>query len=233
MALHPLVAEHLHEIRALSEKYGVEKLEVFGSAMTDEFDPERSDVDFIVHYPDGYNFGDFGSRLFDLEEELAAALRRPAQLVMTSALKNSYFQDESSRTRWPVFPSCTTPPPSPHQTRDIRLRIERNLVDIQEHCRYVLEDLNVRSQSDPLSRDTMGMVIELNLMRIGQRARGIQRHDPEVLRAMPALQPMIPLGEEIANSSSSEFDHDEILSVASHDVPVIQREVEGFLASFS
>lgn len=103
MAVHPLVAEHLDEIRALSEKYGVEKLEIFGSAMTDAFDPERSDVDFIVHYPKGYEFGHFLSRFQDLEDELAIALDRPAQLVMTSALRNSRFSRNADQTRMIVY----------------------------------------------------------------------------------------------------------------------------------
>jgi predicted nucleotidyltransferase len=52
MALHPDVAIHLDEIRAAAERYGVAKLEIFGSANTPRFDPQRSDVDFLVHYPD-------------------------------------------------------------------------------------------------------------------------------------------------------------------------------------
>ncbi|MCO5218894.1 MAG: nucleotidyltransferase domain-containing protein [Thermomicrobiales bacterium] len=104
--MHPLVAEHL-EIQLLSEKYGVEKLEIFGSAMTDEFDPERSDVDFIVHYPVGYDFGYFLSRFQDFEDELAAALGRPAQLVMTSALRNTRFCRDADKTRMTVYANAT------------------------------------------------------------------------------------------------------------------------------
>lgn len=103
MALHPLVAAHLEEIRATSEKYGVEKLEVFGSAMTDAFDPLRSDVDFIVHYPEGYEFGIFLSRYQDFEDELSRILQCPAQLVMTSALRNTYFRESAEETRMAVY----------------------------------------------------------------------------------------------------------------------------------
>lgn len=103
MALHPLVAEHLNEIREISEKYGIDKLEIFGSAMTEAFDPERSDVDFIVHYPDGYEFGYFLARYQDFEDELSAALGRPAQVCMTSVLKNPYFRQSANITRMTVY----------------------------------------------------------------------------------------------------------------------------------
>lgn len=103
MAMHPAVEQHLDEIRELAARYGVEKLEIFGSAMTPEFDEERSDVDFIVHYPPGYDFGYFAKRLLDLEKDLSAILGRPAQLVMTKALQRDYFREAADRTRTVVY----------------------------------------------------------------------------------------------------------------------------------
>lgn len=106
MALHPSVAQHLPKIRELAEEYGIDKLEIFGSSMTDAFDPERSDVDFIVHYPDGYEFGSFLKRFLDLEEDLSEVIHRPAQLVMTSALKHERFRQNANRTRMLIYDSA-------------------------------------------------------------------------------------------------------------------------------
>lgn len=103
MRMHPSVAQHIPKIRELAAKYGVERLEIFGSAMTDAFDPGKSDVDFIVHYPDDYEFGYFGRNLFDLEEKLSEVLKRPAQLVMTSALQKDYFRDTADLTRMTIY----------------------------------------------------------------------------------------------------------------------------------
>lgn len=61
MALHPHVAQHIPKIRELAEAYGVDRLEIFGSANTPHFDPSRSDVDFLVHYAPGYDFGYFSA----------------------------------------------------------------------------------------------------------------------------------------------------------------------------
>jgi predicted nucleotidyltransferase len=35
----------------LCQEFGIPRLEVFGAVCTPEFDPERSDIDFIVEYP--------------------------------------------------------------------------------------------------------------------------------------------------------------------------------------
>jgi predicted nucleotidyltransferase len=107
--MHPDVARHIPAIQALCREFGVQRLEIFGSAVTADFDPERSDVDFIVTYPEGYRFGYFGSRLFELEERLTDTLNRPAHLVMTSALRNTYFNAEASRTRTEIFDAAKIP----------------------------------------------------------------------------------------------------------------------------
>jgi len=73
----------LASIRAPCREYCVAGLELFGSAATDEFDPARSDVDFLVEYPPDYDFGPWLARLQDLEDALSGELGRDVDLVMT------------------------------------------------------------------------------------------------------------------------------------------------------
>ena len=89
--IHPILEQHLGAIRALARDYGVVRLEIFGSAVTGAFDPDRSDVDFIVEYPPDYEFGPWLTRYFELRERLAETLGRPVDLVMAGALRNPYF----------------------------------------------------------------------------------------------------------------------------------------------
>lgn len=100
--MHPDVAIHLGEIRA-AERYGVAKLEIFGSANTPRFDPERSDVGFLMHYPEAYDFGYFLKPFQDTEEELSKILGRPSQLVTTSALRKESFRQNADRTRITIY----------------------------------------------------------------------------------------------------------------------------------
>jgi hypothetical protein len=53
-----LVADKERELRATCERFGVRRLELFGSAATgDEFDPEHSDIDFLVEFQPEQNLG--------------------------------------------------------------------------------------------------------------------------------------------------------------------------------
>ena len=63
------VIEHnLDAIRALCREYDVRRLGLFGSVSTGDFDPDRSDVDFIVEYPPDYEFGLCLTRYFEFKE---------------------------------------------------------------------------------------------------------------------------------------------------------------------
>lgn len=86
-----LIADHATEIAALCRRFGVRRLDVFGSAVRDDFDPAHSDVDFLVDFePDEERnrFRDY----FDLREALAGLLGRPVDLVMARAVRNRYLK---------------------------------------------------------------------------------------------------------------------------------------------
>jgi len=91
---------------ALSEicsRFGVERLELFGSACTSEFDREHSDLDFLVEYPAGYDFGPWLSRLFELQAALSQLFGRRVDLLTTSALHNPWLRREAEKTRSVVY----------------------------------------------------------------------------------------------------------------------------------
>jgi predicted nucleotidyltransferase len=48
----PLVADNMDAIAQICREFRIRKLDLFGSAATGEFDPESSDVDFIVNLGD-------------------------------------------------------------------------------------------------------------------------------------------------------------------------------------
>lgn len=101
--IHPEIAQHIPAIQDLCQAFGVQKLEIFGSAVTNRFDPDRSDVDFLVTYPDGYEFGAWGARVFELQDALADVLERNVDLVMSDAPRNPRFIDDLNRSLEEIF----------------------------------------------------------------------------------------------------------------------------------
>lgn len=89
----PMDAAAMLDLAAIAracKRYGVERLRVFGSALTDRFDPEISDIDFLVDFAAGNTnlFNDY----FDLKFELEGITGRPVDLVDASAVRNTHFK---------------------------------------------------------------------------------------------------------------------------------------------
>jgi predicted nucleotidyltransferase len=80
----------LDAIARACERYGVERLRVFGSALTDRFDPQGSDIDFLVDIAAG-NL-DLFNDYFNLKFELERITSRPVDLVDASTIRNPFFK---------------------------------------------------------------------------------------------------------------------------------------------
>lgn len=89
----PLILDR-DAIAALCRQFGVRRLVMFGSALTDGFDEETSDVDFLVTF--GEVDGPFDA-YFGFKEAVEALLGRPVDLVDPKALENPYFAESVRR----------------------------------------------------------------------------------------------------------------------------------------
>ena len=83
------------------EKYGVARLRVFGSALTERFDPEHSDVDFLVDYkPEAERTF---PALFALRDELTQIVGRPVDLLDVRTVRNPYIAGDIFATAEDVY----------------------------------------------------------------------------------------------------------------------------------
>ena len=98
----PLITQHRTELADLCRRFHVARLDVFGSAATDEFDPRRSDLDFLVEFgrvPPDQRFSTF----FEFQRALAELFGRPVDLVEAGAPRNPYFLRRLDQSRRSVY----------------------------------------------------------------------------------------------------------------------------------
>jgi hypothetical protein len=95
-----LVKEHRGRIHELCVRYRVRRLDVFGSAATGAFRPERSDLDFLVEFDPMEPF-DHGDCYFGLLFALEDLTGRHVDLVEATApgMDNPYFAASVNETR--------------------------------------------------------------------------------------------------------------------------------------
>jgi len=85
-----LLEKHREEIANLCRRFGVARLESFGSAARGDFDAATSDFDFLVEFRD-IPWADASEPYFGLLHGLEDLLGRKVDLVERSAVTNYYF----------------------------------------------------------------------------------------------------------------------------------------------
>ena len=98
-----LVEERRVEVAEICRRYGVRRLDLFGSATATGFDPEASDLDFVVSFQ-RRNPPELFDRYFGLKEDLEELFGRGVDLVMEGAVgKNPQFAESVAETRVPLY----------------------------------------------------------------------------------------------------------------------------------
>ena len=101
-ALPEVITANMEEIRALCEKHGVKRLAVFGSAVKGTFDPDESDLDFVVEFFP-VALIDRGRAQLAMIESLESMLGRPVDLVDLTFVRNPYFREELDETQRELY----------------------------------------------------------------------------------------------------------------------------------
>jgi predicted nucleotidyltransferase len=96
--LSPSIDQHRAQLSEICRRYRVLSLSLFGSATRDDFDPERSDYDFLVDF-EALPPGEYADAYFGMLASLEQLLGRPVDLVVASAIKNPYFRQSVEQTK--------------------------------------------------------------------------------------------------------------------------------------
>ncbi len=97
------ILENKHQaIAQACKRHGVIRLDVFGSALRDDFRPDESDLDLLVEFGPMEPYARVDA-YFGLLEELRALLGPKIDLVMAGAVKNPYIASDIERTRQMLY----------------------------------------------------------------------------------------------------------------------------------
>ncbi len=97
-----LIEQKRTELAMLCHRSGARRLDVFGSAARDDFDPTNSDLDFLVEFED-VPPADYAKAYFALKEGLEALFGRSVDLVTRNGLANPYLSERIASERQTVY----------------------------------------------------------------------------------------------------------------------------------
>lgn len=96
-----LVSANQEAIAELCLAYGVESLDVFGSAATGTFDEGSSDIDFIVTFAD--MSPGIANRYLDFVESLERLLGKSVDVMFDRSIENPYLRRSVEASRENIF----------------------------------------------------------------------------------------------------------------------------------
>jgi len=97
--MNKIIKDNYGALKELCVKYRVRRLELFGSALTDEnFDTEQSDLDFLVEFL-SLRQGEYADMYFGFLEAAENLFNRHVDLIMPRAIKNPYFLESLNKNR--------------------------------------------------------------------------------------------------------------------------------------
>jgi hypothetical protein len=95
--MNAIIESKKKELVGLCLKYRVRRLEIFGSAVSEFFDPDKSDLDFVVQFHD-LAPGEYADTYFGLLEGMEKLFQRRVDLIMDTAIDNPYFREKIEKT---------------------------------------------------------------------------------------------------------------------------------------
>ena len=97
-----LIEANRPALERLCAAYRVARLEVFGSAAAGDFNPQSSDLDFLVEFHRSADIS-AADQYFGLLEGLQDLFRRNIDLVEAGAMRNPYFIKRVNESRRAVY----------------------------------------------------------------------------------------------------------------------------------
>lgn len=102
MDLMTLIRENYTDFVDLCRSHKVNKIYAFGSSITDDFDPESSDIDIVVSI-DIEDPADRGEALLSLWDKLEVLFQRKVDLLTDDSIRNPYLKANIDRTKKLIY----------------------------------------------------------------------------------------------------------------------------------
>lgn len=92
----------LDAIADACREHQVLRMHLFGSAVRNDFDPSRSDLDMLVEFQT-IESGALVQAYFGLERQLAVITGKPVDLVMADAVRNPYVRRDIEASKRLIY----------------------------------------------------------------------------------------------------------------------------------
>lgn len=98
-----LIKNNINDLKIICENHKVRSLYLFGSAAKNEFNPKKSDLDFVVEFNKNIDPIDFADNFFSLLDALKDLFKTEVDLLSYRALKNQIMKAEIDKSKVQLY----------------------------------------------------------------------------------------------------------------------------------
>ena len=231
--MNSIVTERMEDLARLCEERRVERLDVFGSAVTGEFNPETSDLDFLVTFREPADGVAGYDKRVELQDALEALFGRKVDLIPERTITNPYFRANVEDTREPVYPKSSATPLRKNGRGDkavIMRRVRCSLLrDIVENAEIICERTENKTLDDYLRDVWLRDGVERRYTNVGEAMAQLARRAPGVAERFTDHRAVINF-RNILVHRYSEVDNEKVWNHTVNDLPPLLREARALLA---
>ncbi|MCK7495619.1 MAG: DUF86 domain-containing protein [Comamonadaceae bacterium] len=203
-----LLEDNRDAIAEVCRRFGVERLEVFGSAADGRFDAARSDVDFIVRFATEPTER-LPRRFFGLADALETMLGRRVDLMIDEPIRNRFLRRAVEASRREFYVAETA----------------KHLEDAAMAARLALRFLAGRDLDAYRSDDMLRSAVERQVEIVGEACRRALRDSPELAARLPDVSRAIAMRNRLAHGYDT-LDHAVVFATVTGDYPPLAVALE-------
>ena len=219
-----IIRDHQQEIDSLCLTHHVRRLELFGSAATGGWDPERSDLDFLVSFRLEHPWEERRA----LEQAFEKLFARDVDLIREREFENPYFRQsvENSRTHLWGEPRPSIPQNGARVRTNPALKY---LWDIRREIGYLRNTIAGLNLDTVLSNMTLLRSLQMHLMIIGEALNQLSSRDPAMFERISNASGYVGQRNVLIHQYT-ELDWEEIWRSVQQEIPILAEEVDALIA---
>ena len=224
-----IIKEHADELQKLCQESRVLRLELFGSAATSEYMPDKSDLDFIVTFKPEVQRTWFGKYL-NLKESLEKLFKSNVDLISDIPMKNPYFQRAVNETRLCIYDGKKTI----YNHKIVKLTIMKHdarkyLWDLQKCIKMLNHITNGKSREDYMHDFVIQGAVMHYYTIFGEIINALTRIDKQTASQITKYREYIGFRNILAHQYGDNVNHDIVWSKIKDELSIHEREVDALL----
>lgn len=219
-----IVTDRQAQIDALCREHHVRRLELFGSATTEQWDPAYSDLDFLVKFDAEARF----ATQVHLEEALRQLFDRDIDLIADIGFENPYFRQavEDSRTHlWGELRQLS----AGNGVRVSSHRALKYLWEVRQEADYLGRRMAEVSFDEMMASEDLQRIVPQSLTRIGESLNHLSRHDVAIAERITDYQGYVGQ-RNILVHKYTDIDWEKVWRTVTDEIPLLLREVDVLMA---